>query len=107
MSMSTDKHEPTLEMIETLSTLLAEAAHLVTHLPIADSRNLFGNDEMRLIRSSIISTHTLSQRFGGQQTIRLDDVAFAVNPFGLNRVDKGGFALATGKAGDAQQCRFV
>jgi hypothetical protein len=34
MSMSTDKHEPTLEMIETPSTLLAEAAHLITQLPI-------------------------------------------------------------------------
>src|SRR5450755_140325 len=34
MSMSTDKHEPPLEMIETLSTLLSEAAHLVTQLPM-------------------------------------------------------------------------
>ncbi|HEV2662976.1 MAG TPA: hypothetical protein VGU68_20375, partial [Ktedonobacteraceae bacterium] len=32
--MSTDKHEPPLEMIETLSTLLSEAAHLVTQLPM-------------------------------------------------------------------------
>lgn len=32
--MSTDKHEPPLEMIETLSALLSEAAHLVTQLPL-------------------------------------------------------------------------
>ena len=32
--MSTYKHEPPLKMIETLSTLLSEAAHLVTQLPL-------------------------------------------------------------------------
>ena len=58
-------------------------------LASAYSRDLFGNDEMRLIGSSIISTDTLGQLFRGKQAIGLDDVPLAVDPFGLNRVEPG------------------
>jgi hypothetical protein len=72
--------------------------------PSAESRNLFGNDKMRLIASPIISTDALSQLFGSQQAICLDDVALAMNPFGLNGVEPGTRASATEKAGYARRC---
>src|ERR1700692_167839 len=42
---------------------------------------------MRFIGTSKVSTDPLSQLFSGQQAISLNDVAFAVDPFGLNRVE--------------------
>src|SRR5579872_2384948 len=53
----------------------------------AYSRELFGNEEMRLIRRSIISTDTLGQLLSGKQAIGLDHIALAVDPLGLNRVE--------------------
>src|ERR1700730_5562838 len=44
---------------------------------------------MRLIGSTIVSTDALSQLFGGKQAIGLDDIALAVDPFGLNGVKPG------------------
>src|SRR2546429_1784694 len=44
---------------------------------------------MRLIGSTIISADTLGQLFSSKQAIGLDDVALAVDPFGLNRVEPG------------------
>jgi hypothetical protein len=58
-------------------------------VPNAYSRDLFGNNEMRLIGTSIIGTDALSQLFGSKQAIGLDDVAFAMDPFGFNRVQPG------------------
>lgn len=50
------------------------------------SRNLFGKSEMGLIESSIVSTDAFGQQFGRKQAPGLDDVAFAVDPFGFNGV---------------------
>jgi hypothetical protein len=44
---------------------------------------------MSLIGSTVVSTDTLSQLFGRKPPIRLDHVAFAMDPFRLNRVKPG------------------
>src|SRR5437016_13097530 len=44
---------------------------------------------MRFIGTSKVNTDTLSQLFGGQQPIVLNHIAFAVDPFRLNRVEPG------------------
>src|SRR5579859_1692894 len=58
-------------------------------VPNAESRDLFGNDEMRLIGRSVVSADTLGQLFGGKQSVGFDHVALAVDPFGFNRVEPG------------------
>src|SRR5712691_7101839 len=62
---------------------------LICYRSSAESQDLFGNDEMRLIGNSIVSADALSQLFGGKQSIGLDDIPLAVDPFGLNRVEPG------------------
>jgi len=47
----------TVRLDQVASVLPTLAAN--QHIPSAESRNLFGNDQMRLIGSSIISTHAL------------------------------------------------
>jgi hypothetical protein len=42
---------------------------------------------MRLIGSTIISADAFSQLFGSKQAIGLDDIALAVDPFGVNGVE--------------------
>lgn len=44
---------------------------------------------MRLIGSPIVSKDALDQLLSGQQAVGLDDIAFAVDPFELNRVQPG------------------
>src|SRR6266536_3156942 len=58
-------------------------------MPIAESRDLFGNNQMRFIGTSKVSTDALGQLFGGKQPIVLNHVAFAMDPFRLNRVEPG------------------
>ncbi len=42
---------------------------------------------MRYIGSSIVSTHTPSQLFGGKPPIGFDHITLAVDPFGLNGIE--------------------
>lgn len=60
-----------------------------TNLTSAESRDLFGNNQMRLIGSSIVSADALSQLLSSQQAIGLSHVALAMHPPGFNRVQPG------------------
>src|SRR5206468_9382138 len=55
----------------------------------AESRNLFGNREMRFIGTSKIGTDPFSKLLSGQQAIVLDDVALGVHPFGFDGIKPG------------------
>jgi phage/plasmid-associated DNA primase len=56
-------------------------------LPNAESRNLFGNTQMRLIGTSKVSTDPFSQLVSRKQAIGLDHIALSMDPFGLNGVE--------------------
>src|SRR5436305_14004883 len=55
----------------------------------AYSRNLFGNDKMRFIGTSKIRTDAFSKLLSCKQAIVLNHVAFAMHPFGFNRIEPG------------------
>lgn len=55
--------------------------------PSAKSRDLFGNNETRLKRRSIVSRNPLNQLVGSEQAIYLNDVALAVDPFRFNGIE--------------------
>ncbi len=59
---------------------------------------------MWFIRTSKVRTDPLGKLFGGQQTIPFDHIALGVNPFGFDRVDKGGFSWAKRRAEYAPLC---
>src|SRR6266849_8522745 len=59
--------------------------------PSAYSRDLFGNDQMRFIRTPKMGTHTLSQLLRRKQSIGFHHGALAMHPLGLNGVEPGTF----------------
>src|SRR4029453_10110204 len=61
-------------------------------VPSAGSRSLFGNGEMRFIRTPIIGIHTIPHFLCAEQPVWLDDRPFPMHPFGLNGIQPGAFA---------------
>src|SRR5258706_11529127 len=60
-------------------------------LTSAYSRDLFGNDQIRFIRTSKVSTDPFSKLLSCQQSIVLNHVAFAMHPLGLDGIEPGTF----------------
>src|SRR5258706_3730212 len=59
------------------------------HKASAESRDLFGNDKMRFVRTSKVGTDPFSKLLSSKQSIVLNRIAFAMHPFGLNRIEPG------------------
>src|SRR5947208_4271498 len=59
--------------------------------PSAESSDLFGLDQMRFRRNPIIGTHASLQFVSAQEPISLRNVALAMNPLWLNRIEPGTF----------------
>ena len=58
-------------------------------LDTAQSRDLFGNNQMSFIGTAKVSTDALGQLVSRKQAIGLDHIALGVDPFGLNWVEPG------------------
>src|SRR5258708_10718349 len=57
--------------------------------PSAYSRDLFGDGQMRFIRTPKVGTDPLRQLASGQQPVVLDDVALGMHPFGFDGIEPG------------------
>src|SRR2546429_6220797 len=57
--------------------------------PSAESRDLFGNEQMRFIGTPKVGTNALGQLLGSKQAIRFDDGLFPMHPLGLNGIEPG------------------
>jgi hypothetical protein len=58
-------------------------------LPSAQSRDLFGNDQMRFIRTAKMGTDALGQLVSRKQPIGFNHSALAMDPLGAGRVKPG------------------
>ncbi len=58
----------------------------------AKSRDLFGNDQMRFIRTAKMGIHALSQLLSRKQPVWFHHGALAMDPLGHNQVEPGTFA---------------
>src|SRR5579859_4450436 len=64
---------------------------VLSFIASAYSRDLFGNDQMRFIRTPKMGTHTLSQLLRRKQSTGFHHGALAMHPLGLNGVEPGTF----------------
>ena len=67
------------------------ATNVEQRVASAQSSDLFGLDQMRFTRNPIIGTHTSLQFVSAQESIRLRNIALAMNPLWLNGVEPGTF----------------
>jgi len=58
-------------------------------VPNAYSRDIFGNGEMRFIRTAKVGTDPLGQLASGKPPIMLDHVALGMHPFGFDGIEPG------------------
>jgi hypothetical protein len=80
-----------MHVIITLSTslLIPEQTSQDLLLLSAESRSLFGNREMRLIRTAKVGTDALGKLRGRKQAVGLHNIAFGMDPFGLDWIEPG------------------
>src|SRR5438105_6512201 len=58
-------------------------------LPSAESRDLFGNNQMRFIRTAKMRTDALGQLLCRQQAAGFNHSLFSMHPFGFARIEPG------------------